>query len=70
MPPTFGMRVAGQGDFHVSVTDRIAKTEILARASTGSASAHETDVATIRGLQTILCLFRFLRDPLACRALA
>jgi hypothetical protein len=54
------------GGFHVSVTDRIAKTDILARASSGSASIHESEVVTIRGLQTILCLFQFLRDPLAC----
>jgi cytochrome P450 len=50
----------------VSVTDRIAKTDILARASSGSASIHESEVVTIRGLQTVLCLFQFLRDPLAC----
>jgi cytochrome P450 len=56
----------GDRGFHVTVTDRIAKTDILARASSGSASIHKTDVATIRGLKTIICLFRFLRDPLAC----
>jgi cytochrome P450 len=50
----------------VTVTDRIAKTDILARASSGSTTAQETDVATISGLRTIVCLFRFLRDPLAC----
>jgi cytochrome P450 len=46
--------------------DRIAKTAISARVSGDSASIHETDVPTIRGLQTISYLFQFLRDPLAC----
>jgi len=50
----------------MTVTDRIPKADISPRPSTGPVSADELDVATIRGWRTILCLFRFFRDPLVC----
>jgi len=47
-------------------TGQIVKADILAPTPSNSASSHETDVVTVRGIKTIWYLLSFLRDPLAC----